>query len=228
VIPPAHSSDAVFTPRPEGIRGVEADPERLSFIGLGAVMSTGVLILIVVVVVLLVALAVLLAQRRRSEGLRQRFGPEYERTMARAGDRRAAESELAAREQRRQEYSIVPLDPAVQSGYQQEWRATQARFVDDPAGATRDADQLVTRVMRDRGYPVEDDFERQAADVSVDHPRVVENYRAAHAVYGANEQGLASTDDLRQAFVHYRSLFSELLDVDGDDRKEATSEGPQR
>ena len=115
----------------------------------------------------------------------------------------------------------MPLDPLVQARYQQEWRTTQARFVDDPTGATRDADVLVARVMQERGYPVEDDFERQAADVSVDHPRVAENYRAAHAVFRANEQGLASTDDLRQAFVHYRSLFSELLDVDGDDREEA-------
>jgi predicted nucleic acid-binding protein len=184
-------------------------------------MNAGLVILLVVVVILVVAAALFLVQRRRSEGLRDRFGPEYERTMARSGDRRAAESELSAREQRRREFTIVPLEPADQARYQQEWRATQARFVDDPAGATRDADLLVARVMRERGYPVEDDFERQAADVSVDHPQVAENYRAAHAVHRANEQGLASTDDLRQAFVHYRSLFSELLDVDGDDRKEA-------
>jgi hypothetical protein len=184
-------------------------------------MNAGLLILIVVVVAVIAVLAVLLAQRRRSQGLQERFGPEYERTMARAGDRRAAESELAGREQRRREFDVVALDPAVQNRYQQEWRATQARFVDDPAGATRDADVLVSRVMQERGYPVEDDFDRQAADVSVDHPQVAENYRAAHALFRANEQGLASTDDLRQAFVHYRSLFSELLDVDGDDRKEA-------
>jgi hypothetical protein len=184
-------------------------------------MNAGLVILVVIVVILLVALVVFVSQRRRTEGLRQRFGPEYERTMARAGDRRAAESELADREQRRREFTVVPLDPEVQARYQQEWRATQARFVDDPPGATRDADLLVGRVMRERGYPVEDDFDRQAADVSVDHPQVAENYRAAHAVYRANEQGLAGTDDLRQAFVHYRSLFSELLNVDGDDREEA-------
>jgi len=92
--------------------------------------------------------------------------------------------------------------------------------VDDPGGATQHADSLVAEVMRDRGYPV-DDFEQRAADVSVDHPQVAENYRAAHAVYQANEQGLASTDDLRQAFVHYRSLFAQLLDIEDDDRKEA-------
>jgi hypothetical protein len=184
-------------------------------------MNAGLVILIVVVVIALALFAVLMSRRRRTEGLRERFGPEYERTMARAGDRRAAESDLVAREHRRRELEIVPLDPAVQTRYQQEWRTTQARFVDDPAGATRDADVLVTRVMQERGYPVEDDFDRQAADVSVDHPQVAENYRAAHAVFRANEQGLASTDDLRQAFVHYRSLFSELLDVDRDDREEA-------
>lgn len=184
-------------------------------------MNTGLVILIVVVVVALVLLGVFMARRRRSEGLRERFGPEYERTVARAGDRRAAESDLAEREHRRKELAIVPLEPAVRSRYQQEWRATQARFVDDPPGATREADVLVARVMQERGYPVDADFDRQAADVSVDHPQLVENYRAAHAVYRADQQGLASTDDLRQAFVHYRSLFSELLDIDRDDREEA-------
>jgi FtsZ-interacting cell division protein ZipA len=184
-------------------------------------MNTGVLIAIIVVVVILVLLGVLLARRRRSQALQERFGPEYQRTVTRTGDRRSAESELAAREHRRREFDIVALDPAEQTRYQQEWRTTQAKFVDDPTEATREADELVARVMRDRGYPVEDDFDRQAADVSVDHPDVVENYRAAHTLFRANEQGLAGTDDLRQAFVHYRSLFSELLDVDGDDRKEA-------
>jgi hypothetical protein len=184
-------------------------------------MNTGVLIAIIVVVVIAVLLGVLLTRRRKSQGLQERFGPEYERTVTRTGDRRSAESELAEREHRRREFDIVALDPTTQTRYQQEWRTTQAKFVDDPAGATREADGLVAQVMRDRGYPVEDDFERQAADISVDHPDVAENYRAAHALFRVNEQGLASTDDLRQAFVHYRSLFSELLDVDGDDRKEA-------
>jgi hypothetical protein len=167
-----------------------------------------------------VLLAVLLARRRRTQRLQQQFGPEYQRTVARAGDQRTAESDLAAREQRRREFDVVALEPAAQARYLEAWRATQGRFVDDPAAATREADVLVARVMRDRGYPV-DDFEQQAADVSVDHPQVVENYRAAHAVVRANEQGLASTDDLRQAFVHYRSLFAQLLEVEDDDRKEA-------
>jgi hypothetical protein len=182
-------------------------------------MSTGVLITIIVIVVLLAVVGVFAAQRMRSQRLQQQFGPEYQRTVTRAGDRRAAESELAGRAKERRELEIVALDPAVQSRYRDEWRQTQATFVDDPAGATRSADELVSRVMHDRGYPVDDDFDHQAAAVSVDHPRVVENYRAAHAVFRANERGLASTDDLRQAFVHYRSLFAELLN--GDEREEA-------
>jgi len=114
----------------------------------------------------------------------------------------------------------VELEPAVRARYVEAWRATQGKFVDDPATAAREADVLVARVMRDRGYPV-DDFEQQATDVSVDHPQVAENYRAARAVSQANEQGLAGTDDLRQAFVHYRSLFAELLGAEDDGRKEA-------
>jgi hypothetical protein len=183
-------------------------------------MNTGLLITIVVIVVIVVLVAVLLGQRRRTQRLQQQFGPEYQRTVARTGDQRSAEADLAARQQRRQELNIVALEPAARDRYLEAWRATQGRFVDDPAAATREADTLVAQVMRDRGYPV-DDFERRVADVSVDHPQVAENYRAAHAIYQANEQGLARTDDLRQAFVHYRSLFAQLLDVEGDDRKEA-------
>jgi hypothetical protein len=183
-------------------------------------MNTGLLIAILVIVVIVVLVAVLLGQRRRTQRLQQQFGPEYQRTVARAGDQRSAEADLAAREQRRRELNIIALEPAARDRYLEAWRATQGRFVDDPAAATREADRLVAQVMRDRGYPV-DDFEQRAADVSVDHPQVAENYRAAHAVYQANEQGLANTDDLRQAFVHYRSLFSELLDVEGDGHKEA-------
>ena len=183
-------------------------------------MNTGLLIAILVIVVLVVLLAVLFGRRRRTEGLQQRFGPEYQRTVARTGDQRAAEADLTAREQRRRELDIVALEPAARARYLEAWQTTQGRFVDDPAAATREADILVAQVMRDRGYPV-DDFDQRAADVSVDHPQVAENYRAAHALFQANEQGLASTDDLRQAFVHYRSLFSELLEVEGDDREEA-------
>ena len=182
-------------------------------------MNTGLLIAILVILVIVVVAAVLWGKRRRTERLQQQFGPEYQRTVARAGDQRAAEADLAARQQRRRELEIVALEPAARERYVEAWRATQGRFVDDPAAATREADTLVAQVMRDRGYPV-DDFEQRASDVSVDHPQVAENYRAAHAVFQANEQGLASTDDLRQAFVHYRSLFAQLLDVEDDGRKE--------
>jgi hypothetical protein len=183
-------------------------------------MNTGLLITILVIVVIVVLVAVLLSQRRRTQRLQQQFGPEYQRTVARTGDQRSAEADLAARQQRRRELNIIALEPAARDRYLEAWRVTQGTFVDDPAAATREADTLVARVMRDRGYPV-DDFEQRAADVSVDHPQVAENYRAAHAIHQANEQGLASTDDLRQAFVHYRSLFAQLLDVEGDDRQEA-------
>ena len=182
-------------------------------------MSTGLLVVIIIAVIILALLGVLLAQRQRSQRLRQHFGPEYQRTVARAGDQRAAESQLAQRAQRRRGLNIVELEPAARRRYLEAWRATQGKFVDDPTAAIHDADELVTRVMRDRGYPVED-FEQRADDVSVDHPEVAENYRAAHALAVANTQGLASTEDLRQAFVHYRSLFAELLDVGGDGHRE--------
>src|SRR4029450_10256329 len=177
-------------------------------------MNTGLLIAILVIVVVVVLLALLLGRRRRTQRLQHQFGPEYQRTVARTGDQRTAEADLTAREQRRREFDIVALEPAVRDRYLEAWRTTQGRFVADPAAAPRAAAPLVARVMRDRGYPV-DDFDQQAADVSVDHPQVAENYRAAHAIFQANEQGLASTDDLRQAFVHYRSLFSELLEAEG-------------
>ncbi|HEY6596898.1 MAG TPA: hypothetical protein VI011_22760 [Asanoa sp.] len=178
-------------------------------------MDSGLLIVLIVIVVVLVLAVVFLGQRRRTQRLQDRFGPEYERTVAREGDRRAAESQLAEREKRRRGLDIVELDPAVRARYLEAWRLTQGKFVDDPAAATREADTLVATVMRERGYPV-DEFDQRAADISVDHPKVAEDYRAAHAVSQANEQGLATTDDLRQAFVHYRSLFVELLEPDGD------------
>jgi hypothetical protein len=174
-------------------------------------MSTGLLVAIVVIAAVVLVAALLVGQQQRTRRLRDRFGPEYQRTVARSGNQRAGEAELAEREQRRGRFEIVELEPSARSRYLEVWRVTQGKFVDDPAAATREADELVSNVMRDRGYPV-DEFEQRADDISVDHPRVAENYRAAHAVSLANERGLASTDDLRQAFVHYRSLFEELLD----------------
>jgi hypothetical protein len=174
-------------------------------------MDTGLVIAIVVVVVLLALLAFFAGRQRRSRRLQDRFGPEYDRTVEQAGDRRAAEAELRERAERRQKLDIIPLEPEARARYIEAWRNTQAQFVDEPAEATREADRLITSVMRDRGYPV-DDFEQRAADISVDHPQVVDDYRAAHAIAAANDRSEASTEDLRQALVHYRSLFEELLE----------------
>jgi FtsZ-interacting cell division protein ZipA len=174
-------------------------------------MDAGLLVVILVVLVLLALLALVAGRQRRSRRLQDRFGPEYQRTVEQAGDRRAAETELRERAERRERLDIVPLDPEARERYVAAWRQTQAQFVDEPGEACREADRLITSVMRDRGYPV-DNFEQRAADVSVDHPRVVEDYRAAHAIAAANDRSEASTEDLRQALVHYRSLFEELLD----------------
>jgi cytoskeletal protein RodZ len=184
-------------------------------------MDTGLLVAILIVVaVLVVVLAFFAARQQRSRKLRAQFGPEYDRTVAEAGDRRQAETRLQERTERRQRLEIVALDPADRDRYVEAWRQTQARFVDEPAEATREADRLITDVMRKRGYPI-DDFEQRAADISVDHPQVVDDYRAAQAIAAANERSEASTEDLRQALVHYRSLFEELLEVDrtDDDRR---------
>jgi hypothetical protein len=180
-------------------------------------MDTGLLVAILVVIVLLALLAFFAGRQRRSRQLQDKFGPEYDRTVEQAGDRRAAEAELLDRTERREQLDIVSLDPEARTRYLEAWRNTQAQFVDEPAEATREADRLITSVMRDRGYPV-DDFDQRAADISVDHPQVVDDYRAAHAIAARNDRSEASTEDLRQALVHYRSLFEELLEDRHTDR----------
>jgi FtsZ-interacting cell division protein ZipA len=187
-------------------------------------MDTGLLVAILIVLAVLVVLALFLSRQRRSRKLKEQFGPEYDRTVAEAGDRKEAEARLQERTERRQQLDIVPLDPADRDRYVEAWRQTQARFVDEPAEATREADRLVTEVMRQRGYPI-DDFEQRAADISVDHPQVVDDYRAAQAIASANERSEASTEDLRQALVHYRSLFEELLEVDRADNDRQPYDG---
>lgn len=162
-----------------------------------------------------------LATSRRRTQLRDRFGPEYERLMAERGDQRETESELLDRQKRREEMDIRPLDPATRDRYAIAWREIQARFVDDPRVAVKQASGLVTDVMQERGYPTED-FDQRSADISVDYPLVVENYRAAQAITLRSEEGQAGTEDLRQAMVHYRSLFSGLLETgDGEDETDA-------
>lgn len=170
-----------------------------------------VIVIALAVVVLGVALAVYAQTRQRSRHLRQHFGPEYDRTVGETEDRRAAERELREREQRRDELHIVPLDPTARSLYAEEWRGIQERFVDTPAASVAEADVLVMRVMRDRGYPV-DDFDQRAADISVDHPDLVEHFRAAHEMAERSHWQRVDTEELREAVVHYRSLFEALLD----------------
>ena len=171
-----------------------------------------ILIVVAAAILVLALLASMMTARRKRAGLQDRFGPEYDRTVERTGRRRGAEAELQERERQRERLNIVPLQPEARDRYAESWRSVQTRFVDDPSGAVGDADRLVTDVMRDRGYPI-DDFDRRAADVSVDHPDVVENFRAGHEIYLRSDRGEAGTEDLRQAFVHYRALFEELLET---------------
>jgi hypothetical protein len=177
----------------------------------GGTMPAWAWVIITVAVLAIVAFIAWSAYRRRkTEGLRSQFGPEYDRTVGETGDRRAAEDQLDARRKRRDELTIRPLPDSSRRRYAEEWNVVQTRFVDQPGTSLGEADRLVTSVMRDRGYPM-DDFESSLGDVSVDHPNVAENYRAAHAISLANDHGRASTEDLRQGMVYYRALFDELL-----------------
>jgi hypothetical protein len=175
-------------------------------------------VVIAVVAAAIVAAAVWQAMtRRRTARLQQQFGPEYDRVTDRAERRSDAEAELAAREERRRKLDIRPLSAASRERYVETWQSVQAQFVDDPRGAVAAADSLIQSVMEERGYPVED-FEQRAADVSVDHPRVVENYRAGHRLAQATADAHGgSTEDLRQAMRHYRALFEELVDAGADE-----------
>ncbi len=168
-------------------------------------------VLLAVVVVLLVIIGVLVARQQRSRRLKDEFGPEYGRVVAERGDQRAAENELANRRQRVGGFEIRPLDPAARERYLAQWAAAQRYFVDEPVAAVGQAHELVQRVMHDRGYPVDEDFEQRTADISVEHPVVVENYRAAHGISLGAQTGQADTEQLRQAMVHFRALFDDLL-----------------
>jgi hypothetical protein len=179
-----------------------------------AVMDNPLVIVLVVALIAVVGVAVwLYLQKRRTEELRTSFGPEYDRAVREQDDKGKAEHVLEERRERVEQLQIRPLPNADRERFAERWRSVQARFVDDPNGATSEADRLVGEVMQARGYPV-GDFEQRVADVSVNHPRVVEHYRAAHGIALRHERGEAETEDLRQAMVDYRALFEDLLEVE--------------
>jgi hypothetical protein len=175
-------------------------------------MDTRIVVPALIIVVILVVMAVaLVVRRRRREQLKRRFGPEYDRTVIQQhGDSRRAEETLVEREKRVETFPLRTLTPVDREAYAMEWATVQRRFVDDPSAAVGTADRLVSRVMTDRGYPMTD-FEQRAEDISVSYPAVVQNYRAAHDIVLRHADGHATTEELRQAMVHYRSLFDELL-----------------
>lgn len=175
-------------------------------------MSTVVIVILIVVILALLAVgAALYLRRRRSEQLREQFGPEYEREVADAPNRAAAEKDLQARKKHHNTLDIHPLERDERVGYQESWDQVQREFVDSPGDAVREADRLVIAIMASRGYPT-DDFDQRAADVSVEHPEVVEHYRRAHQIAVAHTRGEAGTEDLRQAAISYRSLVQALLE----------------
>jgi hypothetical protein len=172
----------------------------------------------VVVVAVVIVVASIAARRSKTKRMRQHYGREYERLVAETGNEREAEKELTARERKRDKLEIVPLTPSALTDFTTRWHEVQTGFVDNPATAVGVADRLVTDVMRERGYPV-DDFDQRAADISVDHPQIVDDYRTAHGIHVAQQQGAVSTEQQREAFVHYRALFAKLLETKTDDNE---------
>ena len=179
-------------------------------------MTTVIIAVLIIAAVLVIAgaiAAVVIDRDKKRRRVREDFGPEYDRTLARTGDSSKAQKELQERQKRVSSFDLKPLAAADAQRFSDQWRRTQERFVDDPKVATSSADGLVQEVMQARGYPMSD-FDQRAADISVDHPAVVQNYRSAHQISEANDRGEANTEDLRQAFVHYRSLFIDLLETE--------------
>lgn len=172
----------------------------------GTITVIGVAIVVVIVVIALY----LLLRKRQTEKLRSRFGSEYDHTLKETGDRARAEAALKEREKRVERLNIQPLTSDDAARFRASWGKIQKRFVDEPEGAVTEADRLLGDVMAKRGYPV-GDFEQRAADISVEHPRVVEHYRAGHDIALRHAKGQASTEDLRQAMIHYRTLFTDLV-----------------
>ena len=179
-----------------------------------SLMDPKLIVLVAAVILIIAVLAWLYMRQRRSTtaDLRRKFGPEYERAVREHGSERKAEAKLADRQERVEKLNIRDLNPTEHELFSKQWESVQSRFVDSPKGAVAEADDLVSSLMRTRGYPVSD-FDQRAADISVDHPRVVENYRAAHEIALRVGKNGASTEDLRAAMIHYRSLFEELVQV---------------
>jgi type II secretory pathway pseudopilin PulG len=183
------------------------------------------IVIAAVAIVVIVAAFVVVSMARfrsRTKRLKQHYGTEYEHVVSETGSEKGAVRVLTTRERKRDKLDIVPLSPSALSEFNNRWQEVQAGFVDNPGNAVGVADRLVTEVMRQRGYPV-DDFDRRAADISVDHPEIVDNYRAAHGIHVAQQD--ADTEQQREAFVHYRALFEKLLDTptDQETSQEATA-----
>jgi hypothetical protein len=170
-----------------------------------------ILIAVAALAVVAVIVARQVSAKKQTTHLRERFGPEYDRVAGATGSKSDAESELTEREERRDQLGVKPLPEASRERYREWWQTVQAQFVDDPRGAIRAADELIQSVMTERGYPVED-FEQRSADLSVDHPELVQNYRNGHRLAETSRDNGASTEDLRQAMTHYRALFEELVE----------------
>jgi hypothetical protein len=187
------------------------------------------LVIALVVAVLAVGIAIFIyAQMQRTKRLKSKFGREYDRLVDQYGNPKKAEEDLAHREKRVEKFHVRNLDPGEADRFSNAWREEQARFVDNPREAVANADQLVADLMKARGYPISD-FDQRAADISVDHPLVVDNYRAAHAIAIRDARGEGSTEDLRQAMVHYRTLFEDLLDrrIQRDERRSAVPQADE-
>lgn len=177
-------------------------------------MNATAIAIIIIVALIIIGVAFMISRRRQGERLKQQFGPEYEHQLRESGGSKAkAEGALLAREKRVEKLHIRPLPTEQRRAFADDWQQVQARFVDDPKRAIALADALVAEVMKARGYPV-DDFEQRAADISVEHPGVVQNYRAAHEIALKHSRGQGDTEDLRAAMLGYRSLFEELLHAD--------------
>jgi hypothetical protein len=173
-------------------------------------MATGAIVAIVIVVIVVAAVLFMLTAANRRRRLRERFGPEYDRAVTERGNRREAEAELAERERHVRDLDIRPLSPSARNQYQSEWTAVQEQFVDAPQAAVTGAQTLVSAVMEDRGYPTQP-YDQTLADLSVEHASTLDHFRAAHDISQNAAAGTATTEDLRQAMIHYRALFAELL-----------------